>query len=76
MRAIQRLGRAALAASVILGVGGIQGASAQTVRFAMGDVVSVETLCIVVALERAKARGVDYKLTSFAKEDLAIQAVI
>ncbi|MGH7313300.1 MAG: ABC transporter substrate-binding protein, partial [Candidatus Rokuibacteriota bacterium] len=50
--------------------------AAQPVRVALGDTVSVETLAFVVALERAKARGFDYKLTSFAKEDLAIQAVI
>jgi NitT/TauT family transport system substrate-binding protein len=51
-------------------------ATAQTVQVAVGDTISVETLAIVIALERAKERGVDYKLTSFAKEDLAIQAVI
>ena len=43
---------------------------------ALGDVVSVETLAFVVALERAKDRGVDYELTSFAKEELAIQAIV
>lgn len=51
-------------------------AGAQTVNVALGDTVSVDTLAIVVALERAKERGFDYKLTSFAKEDLAIQAVV
>jgi NitT/TauT family transport system substrate-binding protein len=51
-------------------------AAAQSVNVALGDTISVETLAIVVALERAKERGVDVKLTSFAKEDLAIQAVI
>jgi len=50
--------------------------AADKVRVAMGDVVSVETLAVVVALERAKDRGVDYELTSFAKEQLAIQSVI
>jgi NitT/TauT family transport system substrate-binding protein len=50
-------------------------AGAQT-SVALGDTVSVDTLAIVVALERAKERGFDYKLTSFSKEDLAIQAVI
>jgi NitT/TauT family transport system substrate-binding protein len=43
---------------------------------ALGDVVSVETLAFVVALERAKERGVDFELTSFAKEELAIQSII
>ena len=51
-------------------------AAAQTVQVALGDTVSVETLAMVIALERAKEKGFDYKLTSFAKEDLAIQAVI
>ncbi len=45
-------------------------------QVALGDAISVETLSIVIALERAKARGFDYKLTAFAKEDLAIQAVV
>jgi NitT/TauT family transport system substrate-binding protein len=50
--------------------------AAEKVRVALGDVVSVETLAVIVALERAKERGIDYDLTSFAKEELAIQAVI
>src|ERR1700742_1500294 len=50
--------------------------AAEKVRVAMGDVMSVETLAFVIALERAKERGVDYELTSFAKEDLAIQATV
>lgn len=50
--------------------------AADVVRVAMGDVVSVETLSFLIALERAKERGVDYQLTSFAKEELAIQAVV
>ena len=51
-------------------------AAAQTVQVALGDTVSVETLAMTVALERAKERGVDLKTTSFSKEELAIQAVI
>jgi NitT/TauT family transport system substrate-binding protein len=50
--------------------------AAEKVRVALGDVVSVETLAFIVALERAKERGVDYELTSFAKEELAIQAIV
>jgi NitT/TauT family transport system substrate-binding protein len=72
------LRRLALAAVAGAGFASLAGpaSSAEAVRVALGDTVSVETLCVVVALDRAKARGVDYKLTSFAKEDLAIQAVI
>ncbi len=50
--------------------------AAEKVRVALGDVVSVETLAFVVAMERAKDRGVDYELTSFAKEELALQSII
>jgi len=50
--------------------------AADPVRIALGDVVSVETLAFVVAMERAKDRGVDYEITAFSKEELAIQALI
>ena len=50
--------------------------AAEPVRIALGDVVSVETLAFVVAMERAKDRGVDYEMTAFSKEELAIQALI
>ena len=50
--------------------------AADEVRIALGDVASVETLCFIVALDRAKDRGLDYEMTAFAKEELAIQAVI
>src|SRR3990170_4565005 len=50
--------------------------AAEKVRIALGDVVSVETLAFVVAMERAKERGVDYEITSFAKEELSIQSMI
>jgi NitT/TauT family transport system substrate-binding protein len=46
------------------------------VRVALGDTISVETLSYLIALERAKEKGVAYELTSFSKEDLAIQAVV
>ncbi len=63
------------AAAVPLLVGRRARAAAK-VRVALGDVVSTETLCVLIAMERAKERGVDYEMTSFSKEDLAIQAVI
>lgn len=68
------LGAMALAVSMSFTAGLAQ--AAEKVRVALGDVVSVETLAFVIAMERAKERGVDYELTSFAKEELAIQAVI
>jgi len=65
----------ALAAAAFLSFA-VAASAAEKVRVALGDVVSVETLVFVVALERAKDRGVDYELTSFAKEELAIQAIV
>jgi NitT/TauT family transport system substrate-binding protein len=51
-------------------------AGAQPVKVGLGDVLSAETLALVIGFERAKDRGVAYDLTAFAKEELAIQAVI
>lgn len=53
--------------------------SAQTktkLRYALGDIVSVDDLPLVIALERAKERGVEVEITAFKSEDLATQAVI
>ncbi|MFV2035135.1 MAG: ABC transporter substrate-binding protein [Halocynthiibacter sp.] len=51
-------------------------ATADVVKIALGDVASVETLALLVALERARENGLEYELTTFAKEDLAIQTII
>lgn len=72
---LSKLSKIALVAGVI-GITAVAQARAETVRVALGDVVSVETLAFIVALERAKDRGLDYELTSFSKEELAIQAII
>lgn len=50
--------------------------AADKVRIALGDVPSFENLCFIVALDRAKDRGMEYEMVAFAKEQLAIQAVI
>ena len=64
------------AAGLILGAR-IGGAQAQDkVRVAWGDVIDVESLPMAVALARAKDRGIDNEITSFAQEDLAIQATV
>ncbi len=55
---------------------GAANAQQKKIRIAFGDVLSTETLSMVVALERAKEKGVDYEITFLAKEELAIQAVI
>jgi NitT/TauT family transport system substrate-binding protein len=54
------------------------GAAAQGAKFkyALGDVVSIDELPLLVALERAKKRGVAVEVTAFKNEEIATQAVI
>jgi NitT/TauT family transport system substrate-binding protein len=54
-----------------------QGAQAGTkIRYALGDVITTDDLQLLIAIERAKARGVDVEVTAFKSEELATQAVI
>lgn len=82
MQRIKTLFRRSVAVAAVAGLmagAAFVGSSAQAaekVRVALGDVVSVETLAFLIALERAKDRGVDYEMTSFAKEELAIQSIV
>src|SRR5690606_33947660 len=41
-----------------------------------GDIASIESLNLLIAVERAKERGVDASMTFFKSEDLAAQAVV
>jgi NitT/TauT family transport system substrate-binding protein len=50
-------------------------AAQEPIRVAMGDVASVETLGLMIAMERTKERGVPMELTFFNEEDIATQAV-
>ena len=53
------------------------GAAAQTkIKYALGDVISIDELPLLVAVERAKKRGVAVEVTPFKNEDIATQAVI
>lgn len=74
-----RIGRSLAAglvgATLALGAS-LAAAQDDTIQVALGDVVSEETLAFIIALERAKERGVNYELTSFAEEDLAVQAIV
>ena len=47
-----------------------------TIRVGLGDIESVETLGLMIALERVRERGTDVELIEFADEDLANQAVV
>jgi NitT/TauT family transport system substrate-binding protein len=52
-------------------------ASAQTkIKYALGDVISIDELPLLVAVERAKKRGVEVEVTAFKNEEVATQAVI
>lgn len=58
-------------------LGGSAAAQSRTkIRYALGDVVSIDELPLLIAAERAKARGVDVEITAFKSEEVATQAVI
>lgn len=46
------------------------------IKYALGDVISIDELPLLVAVERAKKRGVNIEITSFKSEEIATQAVI
>ncbi len=49
---------------------------ADTIRIALGETPSDELAAFFIALDRAKANGLDYEWTAFSDEELAIQAVL
>lgn len=51
-------------------------ATAEKIRIALAETPSDELAAFFVALERAKANGLDYEWTAFSDEELAIQAVL
>jgi len=60
-------------------VGSFHPAPAQTrtkIRYALGDIVTVESLPLLIAIDRVKQRGVDVEITSLKSEELAMQAVV
>lgn len=63
---------------VLVGTYG-RGTAAQSrikIRYALGDVISIDELPLLIAVERAKTRGVDVEITAFKSEEIATQAVI
>ena len=63
-------------AGALLLAGAPAAVSAAQMHIAFGDIASVETLSFLIAIENAKARGVDIKVTYFKSEDIAAQAVV
>lgn len=49
---------------------------ADTIRIALAETPSDELAAFFVALDRARANGLDYEWTAFSDEELAIQAVL
>jgi NitT/TauT family transport system substrate-binding protein len=49
---------------------------AATIKIALAETPSDELAAFFVALDRAKANGLDYEWTAFADEELAIQSVL
>ncbi|MEM1431832.1 MAG: ABC transporter substrate-binding protein [Pseudomonadota bacterium] len=77
---IQRRGMMLAAAGLVaLTAGfGAKEAAAQDdpLRVALGDIASVESLNLLIAMERAGERGVPMEMTFFNSEDVAVQAVL
>ena len=62
---------------VISGFSVQTGAQGRTkIRYALGDVISMDELPLLIAVDHAKQRGVDVEVTSFKSEEVATQAVI
>jgi NitT/TauT family transport system substrate-binding protein len=63
--------------ALFFALAGEAAAQARTkIRYALGDVISIDELPLLIAVERAKGRGVDVEITAFKSEELATQAVI
>jgi NitT/TauT family transport system substrate-binding protein len=58
------------------GGGSAEGGGGGSIRVALGDIESVETLALFIAMERVRKRGTDVELVELADEDLANQAVV
>jgi NitT/TauT family transport system substrate-binding protein len=80
MRARSRWTLAVTLLAVVALLGALAGdpaAQSRTkIRYALGDVISIDEIPLLVAVEGARARGVDVEVTAFKSEEIATQAVI
>lgn len=74
-RFFKTIAGAATAAGLALSTGAAL-AQDDPLRVALGDIASVESLNLLIAMERAKERGVPMELSFFNSEDVAVQAVL
>jgi NitT/TauT family transport system substrate-binding protein len=69
--------RIALAGALAVGIGALPAkAQNQPIRIAFGDIPSVESLHFLIAVERAKEKGVPVEISNVKSEDIAAQAVL
>jgi len=61
---------------LLLGLAVGESQAGTKIRYALGDVITTDDLQLLIAIERAKARGVEVEVTAFKSEELATQAVI
>jgi NitT/TauT family transport system substrate-binding protein len=65
-----------LLACLFLGLPASEAQAGTKIRYALGDVITTDDLQLLIAIERAKARGVEVEVTAFKNEELATTAVI
>lgn len=63
-------------AAMVAGWGGASLAQEDPLQIALGDIASVESLNLLIAMERAGERGVPMEMTFFNSEDVAVQAIL
>lgn len=77
---IQRMLSVVGLVTIAVVIGGLasdtRGQGRTKIRYALGDVISIDELPLLIAVEQAKARGVDVEVTAFKSEEVATQAVI
>lgn len=72
---VKQFTRAALAAPLACALA-FSAAQAEPLKIALAETPSDELAAFFVALDRAKANGLDYEWTAFSDEELAIQAIL
>lgn len=65
-----------LLASLLIGLPAVEAQTRTKIRYGLGDVLTTDDLQLLIAAERAKARGVDLEVIPLKSEELAVQAVI
>lgn len=72
---LKKVVRTTLVLPIVFGLSTLS-AHADKIRIALAETPSDELAAFFVALDRAKANGLDYEWTAFSDEELAIQAVL